>query len=172
MPYKWLPPSGAETRLHLWPHRSLTSAGFVTFIAISALVIAAPLFSLIGKPVLWGLLPFLVAAIAGIWFALRKSDRDREIIEVLTLTPALVTLTRTGPMRHLQTWEANPYWIQPTLHRKGGPMPNYLTLRGGPREVELGAFLTEDERRSLCAEMQEVLRRNRDAMDGQPGTPP
>ena len=45
-----------------------------------------------------------------------------------------------------QDWQANPYWVRVTLHVTGGPVPNYLTLKGDGREVELGAFLSEDER--------------------------
>jgi uncharacterized membrane protein len=44
-----------------------------------------------------------------------------------------------------------------TLHEKGGPVPQYLTLRGAGREVELGAFLSEDERLALRAELRRKL---------------
>ena len=43
MPYEWLPPDGGEDRLHLWPHRSLTQAGFVWFVGLTAALIAVPL---------------------------------------------------------------------------------------------------------------------------------
>ena len=159
MPYQWLPPSPqGDQDLRLWPHRSLTRRGFVGFIAVTAVLISGPLIGLIGQPVLWGLLPFLVAAIAGIWIALRTSDRDREIIEVLTLTETNAHLTRSGPKGQIRTWQANRYWVQPVLHAAGGPVPQYLTLRGGPREVELGAFLTEDERQRLHADLTTRLR--------------
>lgn len=154
MPYDWIPPAPDGTvTLRLWPYRSLTRRGFVGFIAITAALIALPLIGLIGNPVLWALLPFLAAAVAGIWFALRKSERDREILETLTLTPTLAHLRRAGPKGRVQDWEANTYWVQPVLHPKDGPVPNYLTLRGGPREVELGAFLTEKERLGLYGEL-------------------
>ena len=53
---------------------------------------------------------------------------------------------RHGPKGKRQDWEANPYWLRVTLHETDGPVPNYLTLKGDGREVELGAFLSEDER--------------------------
>ena len=162
MPYQWLPPApDGALELRLWPHRSLTRRGFAGFIGVTALLIALPLIGLIGKPVLWGVLPFLVVAVAGIWVALRKSERDREIIEVLTLAQSRATLVRTGPGRQTQSWEANPHWVQTILHPTGGPVPNYLTLRGAPREVELGAFLTEDERIALCGDLSSRLSRLR-----------
>jgi uncharacterized membrane protein len=158
LPYNWLPPSPqGETELRLWPHRSLTARGFVGFIAVTAILAAVPLIGLIGKPALWAMLPFGLAALAAIWMALRKSERDREILEVLTLSKSSATLTRTGPRGAVQNWEANPHWVQPVLHPTGTALPNYLTLRGGPREVEIGGFLTEEERLSLYHELQTAL---------------
>jgi uncharacterized membrane protein len=36
-------------------------------------------------------------------------------------------------------------------------VPNYLTLKGEAREVELGAFLSEEERVTLSEELQQKL---------------
>jgi len=38
-------------------------------------------------------------------------------------------------------------------------IPRYLTLRGGGRTIELGAFLTAEEREALAAEIDAALRR-------------
>ena len=157
MPYHWLPPTDGTQRLHLWPYRSLPRRGMVWFIGGTAALIAVPLVGLLGRPVLWGLLPFLLAAIAGIWWALERSFRDGEILEDLTLSPGRITLTRHGPRGARQEWEANPHWVKPQLHPTGGPVPHYLTLTGGPRVVELGAFLTEDERKILHDELRARL---------------
>lgn len=158
MPYEWLPPEGDSRRLHLWPYRSLPRRGMVWFLGGTAAAIVLPLLGLIGSPVLWGLLPFLLATIAAIWWALEKSFRDAEIIEDLEITPDRMSLTRHGPKGKRQDWQANPHWVRLTLHATAGPVPQYLTLKGEGREVELGAFLTVEERRSLCAEITEVLR--------------
>lgn len=158
MPYEWTQPAPNQSRLQLWPYRSLPRRGFVWFIGATAGLIALPLLVLIGSPVLWGLLPFLAFAVAGIWWALERSYRDAEIIEDLTITADSVTLTRHGPRGKRQDWQANPHWVRVILHPKSGPVPDYLTLQGGPREVELGAFLTPDERRALHAEVKAALR--------------
>ena len=149
MPYEWLPPKDGKDRLHLWPHRSLTQAGFVWFVGATAVLIALPLMGTLGSPVLWALLPFLLGAIWAIWFALRKNGRDRDIVEDLAFDPDRITLVRHGPKGRRQDWDANPYWVRVTLHETGGPVPNYLTLKGEGREVELGAFLSEEERIAL-----------------------
>lgn len=158
MPYEWLPPRDGEQHLHLWPHRSLSQRGFVGFVGLTAALIALPLLAHLGSPVLWALLPFLAGTIWGIWFALRKNGRDRDIVEDLSLTPDRITLVRHGPKGQRQDWEANPYWLRVTLHETGGPVPNYLTLKGEGREVELGSFLSEEERVALRWELQDQLR--------------
>lgn len=161
MPYEWLPPEGDSRRLHLWPYRSLPRRGMVWFLGGTAAAIVLPLLGLIGSPVLWGLLPFLLATIAAIWWALEKSFRDAEIIEDLEITPDRISLTRHGPRGKRQDWQANPHWVRLTLHATAGPVPQYLTLKGEGREVELGAFLTPEERRQLAAEITHRLRAQR-----------
>ena len=112
---------------------------------------------LIGSKVLWGLLPFLVLAVAGIWWALERSYRDAEIVEDLAISAETVTLTRHGPRGKRQDWQANRHWVRVILHPKSGPVPDYLTLQGGPREVELGAFLTPEERKRLLSDLRAAL---------------
>jgi uncharacterized membrane protein len=148
-------------RLHLrlTPHKSLTPEGFVWFIGATALLISVPLFSILGTAVFWALLPFMVAAVWGVWAALKRSWRDRELYEEVTLWEDLIRIERHEPRRAAPLdWEANPYWVRVALHASGGPVPNYLTLSGGGREVELGAFLTPVERVELKATLENALR--------------
>jgi uncharacterized membrane protein len=158
MPYEWVERADTCAELHLWPYRSLRRKGMVGFVTLTAGLLALPLLVLIGSPVLWGLLPFVVGAVAAIWLALQRSYRDAEIVEVLRLTPDHVQLTRHGPRGRKQEWQANPHWVQVNMHNTGGPVPSYLTLRGAGREVELGAFLTQDERLTLERDLRSALR--------------
>ena len=164
MPYEWIPPAGPDApraELHLWPYRSLPRRGMVWFLGGTAGLIALPLIVVIGSPILWGLLPFFGAAVGGIWWALNRSFRDGEVLEELRILEDRMTLVRYNPRGPRQDWEANPHWVRPVLHALGGPerrpVKNYLTLAGGPREVELGAFLAEDERRALYGEVADHL---------------
>ncbi|MBI1171296.1 DUF2244 domain-containing protein [bacterium] len=159
MPYRWSPETSDEPqRLTLWPHRSLTPRGFVVFIGLTAALFLLPLLSQLGHPGLWMLLPFLGAALGGIWWALDRNHKDRAITETLTLNTDRIELVRVGPRRR-QTWEANPHWVRLTLHATAGPVPSYLTLSGSGREVELGAFLTVAERIALKPELEARLAR-------------
>src|SRR6056297_2389058 len=100
MPYEWStsPADDGETRLSLRPHRSLPRRGFAAFILATFALITIPLYPLLGTVLLWGLLPFLLLAVGGIWWALEHSYRQAEgLSEVLTIDPAEVHLTRTDP---------------------------------------------------------------------------
>ncbi|MGH1577420.1 DUF2244 domain-containing protein [Planktotalea sp.] len=162
MPYKWSPeePNG-KTILRLWPHQSLPQRGMAAFVLGTFGMISLPLFGLLGTKLLWGLLPFLMIAVGGIWYALDRSYKDRNILETLTITPNETTLERSNPRGSDQHWNCNTYWVQATLHPKEGPVPNYVTLKGGGREVEIGAFLAEEERIALFAELQQTLSKHR-----------
>ncbi len=156
MPYEWTQnPAEPTASLRLWPYRSLPKTGFVWFIGATAALLALPLITQLGTPALWVLLPFLLAAVAAIWIALQHSYNT--VTEDLTLTPNLVTLHRHNPRGPDQDWQANLHWVRAALHATGGPVPHYLTLSGGGREVELGAFLTTDERRELHGLLQRHL---------------
>ncbi len=161
MPYEWTPERPHDTshwRLSLWPYRSLLRKDFVMFIGATAALVALPLLTLLGQPVLWGLLPFFLLMIAGVWYALHVSYRRGEVLEELTVDEAHAYLTRHNPKGDVQEWDANRYWVTVHLHPKGGPVENYLTLRGGDREVEIGAFLDAEERLALYDELSRALR--------------
>ena len=157
MPYTLTRESPTKARLRLWPHNALRPRGFAVAVALCAGVLALPLLAVLGSPVLWGLLPFALIALGGLWLGLSRNWQDRRILEEMDLSRAAVVLVRHGPGARVQDWRADPHWIALTLRPRGGPVPDYLTLTGGGREVELGAFLTPDERRSLHDDLSDLL---------------
>lgn len=163
MPYTWTKPdtpeSGQVQELHLWPHQSLQPRGYGWFIGITLGLILMPLLSVLGTVVLWGVLPFVMLAVGGMWLALDRSRRNAQICEVLTLTEKRAHLIRRNPRGSIQEWHCNRYWARPEMHEHGGPVPHYVTLSGAGRKVEIGAFLSEDERVTLYSELVTALRR-------------
>lgn len=161
MPYSWIQTEATEPRqeLHLWPHQSLRPGGFVLFIGVTLALVLLPLLPVLGTALLWGLLPFMALAVGGVWFAIHRSRRAAQILEILTLTDSRAQLVRHNPGGKVQQWDCNRHWAQLLMHEADGPVPHYVTLRGGGREVEIGAFLSEDERVALYDELSRRLHR-------------
>jgi len=158
MPYEWSSAAIPDDTLTLWPHQSLQPRGFALFIGATATLFLLPLLAVLGSVVLWLLLPFLLIALAGVWFAIHRNRRAAQISEVLTLTETHAHLMRRNPRGDVLEWDCNRHWVVPELHIIGGPVANYVTLRGNGRKVEIGAFLSEEERVALYDDLMRALR--------------
>ncbi len=160
MPYEWTTdPDEPQQQMRLWPHQSLPARGFAAFILVTFTMILIPTLPLLGTTLLWGLLPFVLMAVGGMYYALQKNHTARQIEEILTLKDDMAYLIHTTPKGEVKEWDCNRYWTQVLKYEKDGPVPHYVTLRGHGREVEIGAFLSEDERISLFDELQRSLQR-------------
>lgn len=158
MPYQWTSaPDASVQEMRLWPHESLTARGMAAFVLATFVLILIPTLPLLGSPILWGILPFLLLAVWGIYFALQRNHRSRQITEILTLSPDETHLVRTDPNGARQEWDCNRYWCRVTKYDTEGPVPHYVTLKGKGREVEIGAFLSEEERIALYDDLQRAL---------------
>jgi uncharacterized membrane protein len=146
----------------LWPHRSLTQRGLRRVLGLLAAGLALPLLSVWGTPVAWALSPFLLGALALLWWALSRNLRDGRLRETLRLWPDAIAVERREPKGRIRRWAANPHWVAVEL-QDTPKVPRYLTLRGAGRTIELGAFLAPDERERLAAELRAALGRARAA---------
>jgi uncharacterized membrane protein len=142
----------------LWPHQSMTQPGFRWFMVALAGGLSVPLIAAWGTPVGPFLAPFLIAALALVWAMIRLNQRARRITETLRLWPDLIAVERREPGGRVLRWAANPYWVSIDL-RDTPALEKYLTLRGGGRTIELGAFLTPEERVELADVLRAALRR-------------
>lgn len=160
MPYAWSSSdeSPDSRRLDIWPHRSLSRRGFAGFIIITSAMFCLPLLALMGTMAWWGLLPFFILVVAAVWFAIEASYRSGRLHEALTISDEEARLVRTNPRGDQQEWNCNSYWTKVNMHPKGGPVEHYVTLAGAGREVEIGAFLSVDERKALYAELIDAFR--------------
>ena len=149
---------GPAYSLTLRPHNSMTPHGFVLFIGATAALLSIPLIGLLGTAALWFLLPFMLGALSLAWWLIRSSVTQREaLFETLEIWEGRMTLLRHEPSGRELSWEGNPYWVRVRLHEKGGPVPNYVTLTGGARDVELGSFLSPEEREALAGDLDRAL---------------
>lgn len=177
MPVEWLNTEGAPAdagalsdcgarglplvRLRITPSRSMSRKGFAWLLLITWGLLLVPLIPLLGTLALWVMLPFLLGALLLLWFFVERNFRDGELSEDVTLWTDLIQVRRNNPRGPGQTWEANPYWTKLALRPEGGPVENYLTLKGNGREIELGAFLSPEERVTLHGELERAMSKAR-----------
>ncbi len=157
MPYAWSDTPSGPVVLSLTAHRSLSPQGFRNMILITAGMMALPLLGLLGTAQLWWMLPFLAVGLWMLWFALKRSYKDGHVREQLTREGDELTLMHQPARGKPSTWQCNIYWAKAELHASSGPVPQYITLTGNGRTVELGSFLSEEERVILFKELIRYL---------------
>jgi len=144
-------------QITLWPHRSLGPQGQRNVVWLAAAGLAIPVFGLLlqGAALIVG--AFAVLTIAAFAFAMRRNMFDGQLREDVAIWPNLMAVTRQEPDGKLRHWCCHPANVR--LHiDPDGPPENYLTLSGGPRRIELGAFLTPEERLELHNTLADALK--------------
>ena len=66
-------------------------------------------------------------------------------------------MIRQDPSGKQKEWVCSPYWVKLRIYEREGPVTNYITLSGNGREVELGSFLGEEERKDLFDDLNRLL---------------
>ena len=107
---------------------------------------------------LWLVLPFSGLEWLFLALALRWSLRNSELKEVVTIDPARVLVER-GRRRPEQRYEFQRAWVQlrwrePRFRGYSGS----LELRSHGKQVVLGEFLPETERKKLMQELGRILK--------------
>ncbi|MEO0678618.1 MAG: DUF2244 domain-containing protein [Pseudomonadota bacterium] len=157
MPYRWTTPDAETDELELWPHRSMSQKGFVLFMGATISLWSIPLLSVLGTSALWWMLPFILLTIGALWLLVQRNYRDAQMSEVLSISHDDCHLHRENPRGPAQDWHCNTHWVSVQMHETNPRCPHYVTLRGAGREVEIGAFLSEDERLELFEDLQTRL---------------
>ncbi|MEM7705480.1 MAG: DUF2244 domain-containing protein [Pseudomonadota bacterium] len=146
--------AGPSWRIHVSPNRSMDrTAALKVFTAISVMCLAAAgFFALQG---LWVPLPLAGAELAALgycwWLVLRSGERQ----QIIELDPGQVQVM--GEMENFRA-SFNPHWVRVergAAVARGHPRRLWLTSHGN--RVEVGSFLTEDERNELQGQLTATL---------------
>lgn len=157
MPYQWTTDDATRTELTLWPHRSMSRRGFVWFMSATIILWSVPLLSVLGTAALWWMLPFVLLTIGLLWLLIQRNYRDADLSETLVIDGYETKLHRENPRGPAQDWSCNTHWVSVQMHETNRAVPHYVTLKGNGREVEIGAFLSEEERETLFDDLQVKL---------------
>jgi uncharacterized membrane protein len=147
---------GARVQIVVRPNQSLSWSGnklFFGAIAGVSLSVAGVL-TFLG---FWPVLPFAGLELAALGWALYRCARRAQWREVIRIDGDRVEVI-AGRVEPERRWSANRHWtrvaVEPPRFRGH---PTRLLLRSAGRAVELGAFLTEEERQRLARLLREAL---------------
>ena len=143
-------------RFILTANCSMTWGQTLTFLALAGLVMASigVGFALLG---LWLVLPFSGAEWLLLAYAFKVSVDKSRLREVLTIDDATVRLER-GRDAPEQVYQFQRAWLTLDLiEAEYGGHPSRLALRSHGKQVEIGGFLVEAERKQLLHELRKIL---------------
>jgi uncharacterized membrane protein len=141
-----------EKRIELAPNCSLTPAGARLFFASICLFSLAfsLFFACLG---FWPVLPFWALEMLALGLCLNASMRRRRYTQTVTITDSqisLVTRSRRGEAKQ----EFARHWAKVRLRTPRTRLhPSRLTIESRGRAIEVGSFLTEEERCVLATRL-------------------
>jgi uncharacterized membrane protein len=154
---------GAEPgrRIELLPNCSLTPRQarlFFATVAVTSLSVAG-FFVASGY---WPVLPFAGLELALLGYALAASQRRRHYVQTVDIDETHITVTTRGPGGAREN-QFSRHWAEVKLHGPQGWQPSRLLIESHGRACEIGAFLTEEERRALSRRLMALVGRTGNA---------
>ena len=139
------------------PNRSLSSEGTLVVFVILAIGLAIPIIPFIGSEV--GITLTLFSGVTFYLFLvfLGKSFQSGQLYEEIKISSGKIEITHKEKNKKKLTWEGNPFWAKVVMEEKENKVENYLTIQEKGRHIELGAFLSPNERINLKNEIQNAL---------------
>jgi uncharacterized membrane protein len=146
---------GDAVSMVVLPHRSLSRAGLWLFLtaqgaAALGFALAAAWRGNVFAPA------FAVLEVGFVAWCLVRVWRASAAGEVIVLSPTRLEIARmgeTGPAARF-----HPYWARlALLPGRWRGAPSRLVVRSHGREVEVGAFLNDEERRDLAGRLSDLL---------------
>jgi len=140
----------------LRPNCSLTSRS-ATFIYLSILAVCLPIAVAAAMAGFWPILPFAGLELLGVGAALAVSMRRGRSREYIRVDEREVTVGRSDGNRQMEYRFPRP-WTKVELRTASvAAWPSRLLVRSMGRTVEIGHFLTENERQRLKARLAELI---------------
>jgi uncharacterized membrane protein len=131
------------------PHRSLGQLGFMALMAVFGGIsfIAGMAFLLMGA---WPVFGFFGLDVLLLYWAFKLNYRHAAAYEVVTVTPAALTVRKVSHRGVVREWVLNPLWVrlEKVVHEEFGIEHLFLVSRG--RELAIANFLGPDEKASFA----------------------
>ena len=150
-------------RMRLAPNRSLDSFGTKIVFLVIACGFLLPIIPFIGSPIGTTLTIFSGLTFYLFLIMLQRNFQQGTTFEEIFISKSKVVVLHQEKNKKQKIWEGNPYWTSVTLDINNPKLKNYLTLAGKGRHIELGAFLSPDERIQLSDKIQNALAKAKSA---------
>jgi len=139
----------------LQPHASLTPRNFFLLMAFIGVIsfCAGVAFVIAGA---WPVFGFFGIDMVLVYLAFKMNYRDAQRYETVQLTDTTLTVERVAPSGRRERWRFQPYWLQVEIEDNPAP-DSALILRSHGRSVEIGSFLTTDEKVDLANALRNEL---------------
>ena len=144
--------------LTLWPHRSMDKKTFYNIMIVLCGAMMIPIIPFIGKKGIFLVLLFYSVTLLLLFFFIMLNYRAGKLYESIKIWPNLIEVRRFEVNGKDKNWCSNPYWTKVKLYEKSQKVENYLTLRGGGREVEIGSFLAPNERLEVKNKIESIIK--------------
>ena len=144
-------------RMRLVPNRSLDSYGTKIVFLVIACGFLLPIIPFIGSPIGTTLTIFSGLTFYLFLIMLQRNFQEGNTFEEISISKSKVIVVHQEKNKEQKIWEGNPYWTRVILDINNPKLKNYLTLAGKGRHIELGAFLSPDERIQLRDKIQNAL---------------
>ena len=144
-------------RATLTPHRSLTRAGFIAIMSLlaGANLTAGTVFFLAGA---WPVAGFLGLDVLAIWWAFRRNFADARRTERIEITEHELLIERHAHGKEREVTRFVRRWVRVELEDDiERQLVGNLFVKCRGRMVEIGQFLSPQERRHLAHELRTAL---------------
>jgi uncharacterized membrane protein len=151
--------TGPAVSVLVLPHRSLSRAGLIGFLVAQGIAIGifATVAAFGGNVFAPG---FAILAMWLVAFCLMRIWRKSAAGQIVTMTPTQLEVAATSGSPVVRF---HPYWTKVRLEQgRHRGWPGKLLIGSHGREIEIGAFLNEQERRELAQRMRQLLREVQD----------
>ena len=150
-------------RMRLAPNRSLDSNGTKVVFLVIACGFLLHIIPFIGNPIGTTLTIFSGLTFYLFLIMLQRNFQEGNTFEEISISKSKVIVVHQEKNKEQKIWEGNPYWTRVALDINNPKLKNYLTLAGKGRHIELGAFLSPDERIELRDKIQNALAKAKSA---------
>jgi uncharacterized membrane protein len=140
----------------LTPHRSLGRRGFIVLmVAVSAISFIAGMIFLIAGA--WPVFGFFGLDVLLIYWAFKANYRAAAEYEQVMVTPSELKVRKVSARGETREWTLNPLWVrlESETMEEFGIRRLFLSFRG--RELNIGGFLSPDEKESFSKALKTAL---------------